>query len=189
MFSFLTSFLVVASWLQAPAAKPTPAAKPAAAPIEWSAARPLTVADFLGRPGPSDRLAALTTSDLKADAACRDFVFSSTVHATFNPNTSWIRNPAAITPALLRHEQVHFDITEVYARIMRQKLLVFAAKANCEKLQPGFNNVTKLVYDQWDREQNRYDAETNHGLNTAKQDYWEKQTHIKLAQLETFASK
>jgi len=189
MFSFLTPFVLVATWLQGPAAKPTAAAKPAAAPIEWSASRPLTMADFMGRPGPSDRLAALTTSDLKADASCRDFVFTGTVRATFNPNTSWMRNPATATPALLRHEQLHFDITEVYARIMRQKLLVFQAKANCAKLQPAFNNLTKGVYDQWDREQNRYDAETNHGLNAAKQDYWEKQTQIKLAQLETFASK
>ncbi|MDO7848162.1 DUF922 domain-containing protein [Hymenobacter sp. M29] len=190
MLSFLNSILLLAGLLQGPAVKPaaTPSAKPApAAPIAWSATRPLTVADFLGRPGPSDQLAALTTSDLKADAACRDFVFTGTVRATFNPNTSWIRNPATISAALLRHEQIHFDITEVYARLMRQKLLVFQARADCNKLQPAFNNLTKGVYDQWDREQNRYDAETNHGLNAAKQAYWEKQTQVKLEQLKAFA--
>lgn len=182
MLSFLNSILLLAGLLQGPAAKPAPAA-----PIAWSATRPLTVADFLGRPGPSDQLAALTTSDLKADATCRDFVFTGTVRATFNPNTSWVRNPATVSAALLRHEQIHFDITEVYARLMRQKLLVFQAKADCAKLQPAFNNLTKGVYDQWDREQNRYDAETNHGLNAAKQAYWEKQTQVKLEQLKAFA--
>ncbi|MCC3152347.1 DUF922 domain-containing protein [Hymenobacter sp. BT770] len=192
MLSFLTSLLAAATLFQGPAAKPAQAApaaaKPAAAPIAWSANRPLTVADFLSRPKPYERLAALTTTDIKAGAACRDFVFTGTVQATFDPNTSWFRDPKNFTPALLRHEQMHFDLTEVYARIMRQKLVVFQAKVDCNKLQPAFNNLTKSVYAEWDREQNRYDAETNHGLNAAKQAYWEKQTQTKLAQLEAFAA-
>ena len=197
MLSFLTSFLVAASLLQGPAAKPAQAvpagaqaaqaARPVAAPIAWSAARPLTVADFMSRPKPYERLAALTTTDIKAGAACRDFVFTGTVQATFDPNASWFRDPRNFTPALLRHEQMHFDLTEVYARIMRQKLVVFQAKVDCNKLQPAFNNLTKSVYAEWDREQNRYDVETNHGLNSAKQAYWEKQTQVKLAQLQAFA--
>ena len=192
MLSFLTSFLVAISALQGPSAKPTqaaaPAAKPAAAPIAWSATRPLTVADFQSRPKPYEKLAALTTTDIKAGAACRDFVFTGTVQATFDPNTSWFRDPKNFTPQLLRHEQMHFDLTEVYARIMRQRLVAFKAKVNCEKLQPAFNNLTKMVYAEWDREQNRYDAETNHGLNAVRQAFWEKQTQTKLAQLEAFAA-
>ncbi|OGX85832.1 DUF922 domain-containing protein [Hymenobacter glacialis] len=200
MFSFLTSFVVVAAlWLQGPVAKPgqpaapapgtgTQPAKPAAAPIPWSATRRLAIEDFQARPKSYEKLAALTTTDIKAGAACRDFVFTGTVQATFDPALSWFRDPKNFTPQLLRHEQLHFDITEVYARIMRQKLVVFQAKADCAKLQPAFNNLTKGVYAEWDREQNRFDAETNHGLNTVKQDYWEKQTQIKLAQLEAFAA-
>jgi hypothetical protein len=192
MFSFLTSFWVAAALLQGPAVKPSPAAtaatKPAPAPpIAWSATRPLTMADYLGRPAPGERLASSTTSDIKAGAACRDFVFTGTVQATFDPNTSWFRDPKNATPALLRHEQLHFDITEVYARIMRQKLVAFQAKVDCNKLQPAFNNLTKGVYAEWDREQNRYDQETNHGLNTARQDYWQKQTQVKLELLKAFA--
>ena len=200
MFSLITSFVVVAAlWLQGPVAKPgqgaasaygtgTQAAKPAAAPIPWSATRRLTVEDFQSRPKSYEKLAALTTTDIKAGAACRDFVFTGTVQATFDPASSWFRDPKNFTPQLLRHEQLHFDITEVYARIMRQKLVVFQAKADCAKLQPAFSNLTKAVYAEWDREQNRFDAETNHGLNAVKQDYWEKQTQIKLAQLQAFAA-
>ncbi|WP_201978251.1 DUF922 domain-containing protein [Hymenobacter rubidus] len=208
MLSFLTSFLVVASLLQGPAAKPGqgPAAKPVPAsavpapaaagvaakpapapPIQWSATRKLAVADFLGRPGSGDPLASSTSSDIKANAACKDFVFSSTVLATFDPNKSWFRNPKTASEALLRHEQTHFDITEVYARIMRQKMVLFQAKADCLKLQPAFNNLTKGVYDLWDKEQNRYDQETNHGLNAVRQASWEKQTQAKLEQLQAFA--
>ena len=192
MLSFLTSLLTAATLLQGPALKPQPAAtpvtKPASAPpIPWSATRRLTMADFQGRAGPSDRLASSTSSDLKANAACRDFVFSATVTATFDPNTSWFQNPKMASEALLRHEQLHFDITEAYARLMRQKLTAFSAKADCNKLQPAFNNVTKAVYAEWDKEQNRYDQETGHGLNAARQAYWDKQTQVKLEQLKAFA--
>ena len=192
MLSLVTSLLAAAALLQGPAPKPQPATIPAtkpapAPPIPWSATRRLTMADFQGRPGPSDRLAALTSADIKSNAACRDFVFSSTVTATFDPNTSWFQNPKLASEALLRHEQLHFDITEAYARLMRQKLVAFAAKADCNKLQPAFNNVTKAVYAAWDNEQNRYDQETGHGLNAVRQAAWEKQTQVKLEQLKAFA--
>lgn len=196
MPSFLTSFLLVAGLLQGPGSKPVAAPGPATAakpgavsPIPWSASRPLSMADFKARPGGYAQLAALTSSDIKAGAACRDFVFTGTVQATFDPNNSWFRSPKTATPELLRHEQIHFDITEVYARIMRQKLLIFQARADCNKLQPAFSNLTKGVYADWEREQNRYDAETNHGLNAARQAYWDKQTQLKLTQLQTFAAK
>ncbi|GAB3848896.1 hypothetical protein GCM10028822_12470 [Hymenobacter terrigena] len=192
MLSLLTSLLTAAALLQGPAVKPQsvapPVAKPAPAPpIPWSATRRLTMADFQGHPGPSDRLAALTSADIKSNAACRDFVFSATVTASFDPNTSWFQNPKLASEALLRHEQLHFDITEAYARLMRQKLAAFAAKADCNKLQPAFNNVTKAVYAAWDNEQNRYDQETGHGLNAVRQAAWEKQTQLKLEQLKAFA--
>ena len=180
---FLVPLLLI-GLLQNPAARPTPAPAPL---LTWSAERRLTLADFQGRAPAGEPLAASTSSNIKADAACKDYVFSSTVAATFDPNTSWLRNPKTATEALLRHEQLHFDITEVYTRIMRQKLQAFAAKANCEKLQPGFNNTTKLVYAAWDNEQNRYDQETNHGLNAARQALWEKQTAAKLELLKPFA--
>ena len=187
---FFFPLLLLAGLLQVPTARQAPAAKPAPAVvpmITWSAGRRLTLADFQARAPLGDPLSASTSSNIKADAACQDYVFSSTVAATFDPGTSWVRNPQKASEALLRHEQLHFDITEVYARIMRQRLRLFAARANCEKLQPAFNNTTKLVYADWDREQNRYDQETNHGLNAVRQAAWEKQTAAKLDLLKPFA--
>ena len=65
--------------------------------------------------------------------------------------------------------------------------MAFQAKANCEKLQPAFDNLTKPLYTIWNREQNRYDQETNHGLNAVRQAFWEKQTQARLEQLQAFA--
>ena len=192
MLSFTTPLLVAVALLQGPAPKSRPgapaiAAKPAVEPILWSPTRPLTLADFQGRHPSGDPLAGLSSTDIRAGAACRDYVFTGSVKATFDPSTSWLRDAKTATPMLLRHEQLHFDLTEVYARLLRQKLVAFQAKANCEKLQPAFDNLTKPMYNEWNREENRYDQETNHGLNAVRQAAWEKQTTAKLDMLKPFA--
>lgn len=183
MFSLLMPLLLAA--LAAPAASSQPAKPVKAEPIPWSATRRLTAADFLGRP--NSALAASTASDIKATVGCLDFVFNGSAQATFDPNNSWIRDPRHVTEALLRHEQLHFDITEIYARKMRQKMVAFKQTADCGKLQPAFNNLTKPVYAEWSREEARYDQQTNHGLNAAQQAAWEQQVQLKLEQLKEFA--
>ena len=166
-----------------PTATAPPPAKVVAEPIMWSASRPLIAADFKARPSYMPA-AALTVADLKATAACKDYVFAGGVKATFDPNTSWIKDPKTLTPALLRHEQLHFDIAELNARRIRQKISL--TKFDCLKLQPAFDNLTKPAYRVWGAEGNRYDAETNHGLNAAKQALWEQQIAAKLLELKAF---
>ncbi len=183
-----TTFLGFALLIAGPLAAAAQASKPAAAQpagIPWTAGRPLTWADFQGRPRLGEREAALTSADLRSDAQCQNFVFSANVRPLFDPATSWVRDAKSATPALLRHEQLHFDLTEVYARRLRQKLQ--AANLDCQKLQPAFGRLTQAVYDQWSSEENRYDIDTNHGLNTPKQALWDKQIQQQLAELAAFA--
>lgn len=168
---------------------PRPAPQAAPAPIIWSASRPLTFADFQGRPKPTEKLAALTSADLKAGASCRNYTFTGTVQASFDPSASWLRDPNEDSAELLRHEQLHFDLTEVYARILRQRLAALPAKIDCRRLQPAFDQVTQGVYAEWEREESRYDEETNHGLSKPQQAQWEKQTAQRLEQLQAFAAK
>jgi hypothetical protein len=183
MLSLLMPLLLALSGQASTTSQP---AKPVKAePIPWSATRRLTAADFLGRP--NSALAASTSSDIKATVGCLDFVFNGSAQATFDPNTSWIRDPKHVTEALLRHEQLHFDITEIYARKLRQKMVTFKQTADCGKLQPAFNNLTKGVYAEWGREEARYDQQSNHGLNVAQQAAWEQQVQQKLDQLKEFA--
>ncbi|WP_019949065.1 DUF922 domain-containing protein [Hymenobacter aerophilus] len=157
---------------------------PPAPKVVWSAARPLTWDDFRARPN-TDRLAALTSSSIDATIGCVDFHFSGKVQATFAPSESWVRNATQASPALLRHEQLHFDLTEVHARMLRQKLSL--VKFDCLHLQPAFNNLTKVAFLAWQRDEARYDQETNHGLNAPKQAEWEQKTRQRLEQFAAFA--
>ncbi|GAB2947547.1 hypothetical protein GCM10027048_10620 [Hymenobacter coalescens] len=163
---------------QAPAAKPEL--------LAWSATRPLTWADFKARPNTADPLHALTTASIGAQIGCQDYVFSANVQATFTPTESWVKTPHTASEALLHHEQVHFDLTEVHARQLRQKLKTL--KFDCEHLQPAFNNVMKVAIANWQREQQRYDVETNHGLNLVKQKSWDEQVVRRLGELQAYAA-
>jgi hypothetical protein len=181
-FSFL--LLLLAQTPQGPAQTTTKPA-PTKESIEWSAQRPLTWMDFKSKPTAADRLAALTSGTIDVQVGCTDFVFKSTVRAVFIPQESWVRDASKASAVLLRHEQLHFDITELHARMLRQKLS--SVKLNCQHLNPAFNNLTKAAFSAWQREEARYDQETNHGLNAEKQKFWEDQIQVRLTQLVAFA--
>ncbi|SHI92622.1 protein of unknown function [Hymenobacter daecheongensis DSM 21074] len=184
-FSFLLPLL---AWLpaQGPAGQTAPAAAAPADKIAWTANRPLAWADFKGRPLPADQLAALTSATIDVQVGCQDYVFSSQVKAVFIPSESWVRDAKKASPGLLRHEQLHFDITELHARMLRQKLTI--VKLDCEHLQPAFKNLSNAAFSAWKREEARYDSETNNGLNEAKQKFWETQVQQRLALLDKFAA-
>jgi hypothetical protein len=56
-------------------------------------------------------------------------------------------------------------------------------------LQPTFKNATNVIFAEWQKEEARYDQETNHGLNLDRQKTWEIQVKQRLAMLEQYASK
>ena len=181
-------FLLPLLALLAPAAPAPPQTKPAAPPVEkivWSATRPLTWADFKGKPTPADPNAALTSATIDAQIGCKDYVFAADVRAVYVPAESWVRDAKKASPALLRHEQLHFDITELHARMMRQKISII--KFDCEHLQPAFRNLSNAAFSAWKREEARYDGETNNGLNEVKQKFWEAQVQQRLGLLDKFA--
>jgi hypothetical protein len=155
--------------------------------IRWSASRPLTVADFKGRPKPNQGHAALTSANINTGAACRSNIFAGTAQASFDPATSWVREPATMTPALLRHEQLHFDIAEVYARRLRQQL--GAMRTPCDQLGSTFDRISQKAYADWQQAEDAYDHDTNHGLLHERQAQWEAQVRKQLLDLAAFAEK
>lgn len=155
--------------------------------LHWSASRPLGLADFKGRPRPGEAHAALTSATIVAQVACKGGQFTGHVQAAFDPTASWWREPATMTPKLLRHEQLHFDITEVYARRLRQKLA--GARIPCAQLGSVFQSLSQDVYADWEKAEEQYDRDTNHGLKPEPQAQWEGKVQQQLAELAEFADK
>jgi hypothetical protein len=155
--------------------------------LHWSANRPLVLSDFQGRPRPNEAHAALTSATVVAQVACKSNKFTGSVQAAFDPSRSWVRDPATVTAKLLRHEQLHFDIAEVYARRLRQKLT--GSQIPCAQLGPTFERLSNGIYADWEKAEDQYDRDTNHGLIPTQQLVWEERVQKQLVELEAFAEK
>ena len=93
-----------------------------------------------------------------------------------NKSLSWIRNiNDTIT---LKHEQGHFDICEIYARILRREI---KKATSVSEAQTIFNNIS----DEENLEQDKYDSENTFVLGgiTAK---WKNDINDRLKLLESY---
>src|SRR5689334_15537067 len=86
--------------------------------IIWSGDRLLTVEDFQGR---KSKNKAGTSSGLFIHSEDKEGTLMFYVEAIFYKSKSFFMKDES--PYALRHEQLHFDITELYARKLRQKII------------------------------------------------------------------
>jgi hypothetical protein len=154
-------------------------------PIEWTSDRKLGWRDF------TTKVPARTTTDshswvgFNTSWSCEGGEFAFRVKTMFDPLRSWVR-PGSQDAALLRHEQTHFDLTELAARQLRKQLT--------EMIDPCGNfmalrEVDRIIADQndtWEREQKRYDRETDHGTDENRQKFWDRRTREQLDELRSF---
>ena len=96
----------------------------------------------------------------------------------FYPELSWVRNEEANRPGLLEHEQLHFDISEIYARRLRLKLS--SAKLNYFNAKRKSEAIFKEVYEQYLQRQKTYEEQTEFSLNNKSQKEWGKMIHNEL---------
>ncbi len=86
----------------------------------------------------------------------------------------------------LNHEQKHFDITEVHARKLRKKL----SETNFLKVNNSgkkINDIYGDIYKDYNKEQEKYDKETEHGINMARQNFWDERIAKELEELAAYS--
>jgi hypothetical protein len=157
--------------------------------IEWSADRKLDIRDFKARVPALSGDASRSWVAIETDWGCREGQAFSEARAVFDPSRSWWRNvdgnlwqgsddSLLLSPrddhgrALLVHEQVHFDLTEVWARKIRAQ---FKALPEACKVPGGTRGIENAIADferGWEREQKTYDDDTDHGANAVRQKAW-----------------
>jgi hypothetical protein len=168
----------------------------AAAPIEWSRNVKLTQRDFRSRAPASAVDTAHSWVGLDVAWECREGEARSHARAIFDPDQSWWRSgtssiwggiddglsrsqlenrrtAAERDQDLLRHEQLHFDLTELSARRIRTQ---FEDLPRMCATPAGDGPISAAVADierAWTEEQSRYDKDTGHGANRVTQRQWE----------------
>jgi hypothetical protein len=148
--------------------------------IQWSAARPLKWDDFLARytSGFEAHADAQIKYHYQKQPVARDYLVNFTVQNVFIPYQSWVKLGSE-TDTLLKHEQLHFDICELYAR----KLYIALTKYT---YTPNYRNeirtIATNIFKELKQTQTNYDAETQHFFNKDAQAAWEVLVRRQLAQ-------
>lgn len=144
--------------------------------LMWNKDKPVAWTDFKGPIDPETKWGAVTISFIAYQVLDKKKVM---VTACFNREESW---KAYTRDDLLQHEQYHFNITEIFAREMRQIV-------SSKKIKPETNEFKILYSDKIKASgemQKEYDEITQHGQNKDQQVLQEKIIDDKLKALDEF---
>jgi hypothetical protein len=154
--------------------------------IIWSEDRALTWDDFRGPPAKRWSAASTTYDILQTVEKKNDHTGEVTVEAVFFCNKSW-KKVSWINNSVLVHEQKHFDIAELFARQLRQRLSSLTYK-NFDDLKSKSDSLYKVIDKEMDIYQDKYDDETDASMNGDKQREWNKKITDDIALLNKYKS-
>ncbi|HOZ83180.1 MAG TPA: DUF922 domain-containing protein [Bacteroidia bacterium] len=149
--------------------------------VDWQEKR-LTWDDFEKRNLPHSRTGAITSSGIyfsyMENAAGLDII----VKAQMDKSRSWV-NTHSMHDEVLSHEQMHFDISEIHARLLRQ----YFALNNKKTARHNPESIYKKYINRLRRMQDDYDRQTNHGNDMYMQMKWEEKIKTMLLDLEQYS--
>jgi hypothetical protein len=141
--------------------------------LTWNESHKLNWADFKASPNQNSDAVALTASgitfgySLKTSGE-RIIDFSTSVEAHFYPNKSWYLKDRGSTD-ILAYEQLHFDMSELYARKFREQLKKIVVNQNTkQQMQRLYTVINKGLY----KTQKRYDSQSSHSMDIDAQKEW-----------------
>lgn len=153
--------------------------------IGWKADRPLTWDDFKVKSDNRSGMKAMTDSGIAIWFDCSNRDQPIAVKCFFDNRKSWTKAPD--NESLLEHEQLHFDITELFTRKLRKKLAKLADP--CGNDSHKVQGIYDRNFEEMNSYQRRYDKETEHSVDEKAQKEWEEKVERELLELNQFASK
>ncbi len=139
--------------------------------IVWNENKPLTWDDFKGKP--ARRFAAASTNyDIVKSCEQKNDSIAIDIKAVFYTYKSW-KKTSWLNDDILAHEQKHFDIVELFARKLREKVLnehYTSYQDLLVKVDTLYNQNDKAM----DIYQDKYDDETDGSMNGDMQRKWNK---------------
>jgi len=140
--------------------------------IVWTDGYKLSWNDFKGIPDRRDDTDALTSVSIYFSYTDNSKNhLDITIFAAFDKQESWLRRNKG-SEYLLSHEQLHFDITELFARKLRKE--VYAFHQTSRSIKRDYDYIFNQVYNELQRMQVLYDKETHHSLDKQAQTSWQK---------------
>lgn len=140
--------------------------------ILWDENKRLSWVDFRGKVPPAAVPAATTASGISytytANLLHHEVKLDFKVNAYFYPNESWYKR-SVCNEVILAHEQLHFDIAELFARKMRNRL---RRTSFSDDVKAEVRRIYQDILQELKDFQDQYDWETNFSRNLEKQLEW-----------------
>lgn len=140
--------------------------------MQWNENRQLTWNDFQGEPNRGDDFVASTNSGISFSFSYQTrngkMTMDYEVLCNFYPELSWYK-PDLVTPYILKHEQTHFDISELFARKLRKAMAETTFSNNPKE---EVNALYEVIEKARQAMQNKYDEESEHSKNKTAELQW-----------------
>jgi hypothetical protein len=135
--------------------------------IIWDTQKKLQYKDFKGAVDKSSPNAGNTAYNFEYTGRIKDKALRISSKVVFDTEESWLKANDAL---LLSHEQLHFDIAELYNRAFKLK----CSGTTFSKVHFGkqLDSLFDATEQECDKMQNKYDVETRHGVDKKKQSNW-----------------
>lgn len=152
--------------------------------IPWDKNALLKYSDFTARPDTSSKWVAVCPASIYIrgfiDKGFPNFVVTN----SFMRKEAWMKDT---TSAILGHEQLHFDIAEVYARKIR-KAIDSLRRKNVKTINNYSVEIAKLMKRRHEID-SLYDEQTSHGTYGNEQSEWKQKILKELEELNDYAVK
>ena len=147
-----------------------PALAQSASDLKWQQHPKLSWGDFRGQPPEHVAFpSALSNTGFKFQLMCGGGMLDVDAYAFFSSGGSWVK-PGQKTAELLKHEQGHFDMAEVYA--LRLRKAVRNAGISCDDRARANAAGQRMVVEfqnGWGNAERQYEQDTQDGTDLARQ--------------------
>ncbi len=150
--------------------------------ILWEENKLLTWGDFKGK------TEDISGKDVAAMSFCgiqyNNCINKGTKEYTYQANSffvpvlSWVK---VKSETILQHEQLHFDIAELYTRKLRKAFSEVRISP-----QNSQSQIYNPIFKEYQKVQNQYDTETHHGILQETNLQWKEKIHAELKELEAY---
>ena len=153
--------------------------------IYWDLNRKLQWSDFLDSvpdAGAASNMIAITPVEIITKGYWDKNMPNFKVMVYFMKYEAWTKDNSS--SIILNHEQLHFDIAELYARKIRKR--IYELREMNEKDIDVYGESIKTLLTQRNERNKLYDAETLHGVFENKQKEWNLQIAKELWELKQY---
>jgi len=153
--------------------------------INWNKDVKLKYADFKATSKGSPGFAvASTSSAFGYSITDRGGEISGSIYVRFYCEESWW-NPDFMLDEVLEHEQLHFDICELFGRKLYKEVLELRNSGKISKR--SIDRIQSKYEKQYSDYQDLYDKETDHSTNGDEQRKWNKKIKRELNELSDYS--